>query len=333
MTFTYLRPTGEASFKDSMVTKFGDILVSWHNNRAGSSGETSNLPSLSCGYGVVGLPLSKPSISHSGASFAPEVMRAIFRNMATFAVEEDLDLASVPFYDFGDVLMHVTDLIQSHQRIEKTLYEVIKSEPNVIPIILGGDHSVTKPAFSGFARAMGEKRVGIIQFDAHHDLRNREDGGPSNGTPFRGLVEDGVLDPHHLVQIGLRNFSNSAPYSRYAKETGVTYYTMKDLRTQGIETIIKKAYSKLEEKVDLIYVSVDIDVLDQTFAPGCPAISPGGMHPDDLFSMLHFLGRQPKTAAIDLVEIDPKQDFRDMTSRVGVHAFLSFVLGKEIGKN
>lgn len=331
MTLKYLKPAGLANFKDSMVTKFGDVLVDWQMSRARSDRkakiESSN------GYGLVGLPLSKPSISHSGASFAPEVMRSIFKNMATYAVEEDLDLSSVSFYDFGDVLMHVTDLAESHHRVEETLYEIVKSEPDIIPIILGGDHSVTKPAFSGFARAMGNRKVGIIQFDAHHDLRNREDGGPSNGTPFRGLIEDGVLEPCHLIQIGLRNFSNSAAYSGYAKENGILFYTMKDVRLQGIEALIKKAYGLLEEKVDLIYVSVDVDVLDQAFAPGCPAVGPGGMEPDDLFDALKFLGTQEKTAAIDIVEIDPKQDFRDLTSRVGVYSFLSFVVGKESRKN
>jgi formiminoglutamase len=315
MAPSFLKPAGEASFRDSMMVKFGDGLKSW-------KGESIK------GYGLIGLPLSKPSISHSGASFAPEVMRTIFKNMATYAIEEDMDLGSVPLYDLGDVQMHVTDLKVCHNRIESTLFEVTKANPKMIPIILGGDHSITCPAFTGYTKA-SDKRVGLIQFDAHHDVRNREDGGPSNGTPFRGLLESGILKGNQLVQIGLRNFSNSEAYTNFAKDEGVVVYTMKEVRQKGLNYVVKEAYSRLAEEVDVIYLSVDIDVLDQAFAPGCPAIGPGGMHPDDLFEALNYLGSQSKTRAIDLVEIDPKQDFRDMTSRIGVFAFLSFMIGKE----
>ena len=74
----------------------------------------------------------------------------------------------------------------------------------MIPIVLGGDHSISFPSITGFANSKG--KVGIIQFDAHHDLRNLDDGGPSNGTPFRSLLENGVITGKQLVQIGIRNF-------------------------------------------------------------------------------------------------------------------------------
>jgi len=311
----YLRPAGQAVFKDTGITKFGERLKAWN-------GEPFQ------GYGLIGVPLSKPSISHSGAAFAPEVMRAVFKNTATFAVEDGIDLAETPIVDFGDILMHVTDVRECHTRITSTIKQVVCANPDAIPIILGGDHSITCPALSGFKAAKGQT-VGVIQFDAHHDLRNREDGGPSNGTPFRGLIESGTLAPEHLIQIGIRNFANSRVYYDYAVQHGVNVYTMKDVREKGVMAIVKEAYEKLAKAVDIVYLSVDIDVLDQAYAPGCPAISPGGMTTDDLFAAVKWLGGQEKTQAIDIVEIDPKQDFRDMTSRVGVYTFLAFLIGKE----
>lgn len=311
----FLKPAGQAVFKDSGITKFGEIIKSW-------DGEPFK------GYGIVGVPLSKPSISHSGAAFAPDAMRTVLKNTATYAVEEELDLINLPLVDFGDVLMHVTDIQECHKRIEEAVKSVVQSNPDLVPIILGGDHSTSCPSIKGFKAGIGGT-VGVIQFDAHHDVRNREDGGPSNGTPFRGLIESGTLDPANLVQIGIRNFSNSKEYTRYALDQGVTVYTMKDVRERGIQALVADAYEALSQKVDTIYLSVDIDVLDQAFAPGCPAIGPGGMTTDDLFAGVKWLGTQEKTRAIDIVEIDPKLDFRDVTSRVGVFTVLSFLIGKE----
>lgn len=309
-----LRKAGTAVFNDTGVTKFGDIIL-------------EDTCENEVKFGLVGLPLSKPSISLSGASTAPDAMRRVLNNTATYAIESELDFRDTSIHDLGDVLMHVTDIKASHDFIEETLSELYEKHPNWLPLILGGDHSVSCPSIKAFNRAKG--KVGIIQFDAHHDLRNLDDGGPSNGTPFRGLIESETIEPAHLYQIGLRNFSNSGDYYRYAKEKGVIVKTMKDVRKHGIMRLVEDAYRYLENKVDAIYLSVDIDVIDQAFAPGCPAIGPGGMLPDDLFEALQYLGRQTKTTAIDIVEIDPAQDYRDMTSRIGVYSLLSFMTGKE----
>ncbi|TKI89763.1 formimidoylglutamase, partial [Bacillus cereus] len=89
--------------------------------------------------------------------------------------------------------------------------------------------------------ANSKGKVGIIQFDAHHDLRNLDDGGPSNGTPFRSLLENDVIAGKQLVQIGIRNFSNARAYHEYAIEHGVTVYTMKDVREREIKDIITES--------------------------------------------------------------------------------------------
>jgi formiminoglutamase len=171
--------------------------------------------------------------------------------------------------------------------------------------------------------------VGVIQFDAHHDLRNTADGGRSNGTPFRSLIEQGVIDGENLIQIGIRNFSNSKPYSEYGLDNGVTIYTMRDVREHGIEKIIETSLSSLREKVDAIYVSVDMDVLDQAFAPGCPAIGPGGMDSMTLLDAISLLANEQKVQGMDIVEIDPTIDFRDMTSRIAAHIILTFLTNKQ----
>lgn len=300
----------EAGFTDRGITKAGKLLEKW------KEGDAS-------GIGLIGVPLSKPSISHSGASFAPQTIRKMMNAFTTYSIQDDMDIQRIT--DFGDITMHVTDLSDSIRRIEETAAGILNRYSDILPIFLGGDHSVTAPLFKSFKETRG--KAGIIQFDAHHDLRNLDDGGPSNGTPFRQLIEKGVLEGKHLHQIGIRNFSNGKVYTDYGKQHGVRIYTMQDVYETGILPILEAAVHELLKETDQIYVSLDMDVMDQAFAPGCPAIGPGGMDARMLIEAMRFLGETPQVKALDIVEIDPAVDFRDMTSRLAAHAILTFLSG------
>ncbi|WP_227936044.1 formimidoylglutamase [Alkalihalobacillus deserti] len=302
-----------ASFQDRDVTKVSDLIQEW-------KGGTIS------GFGLIGAPLSKSSISHSGACFAPGTIRKALSAFSTYSIEENVDLASCIIDDLGDITMHVTDIVQSQNRVYETIFCALKENPAWLPIVLGGDNSITYPSIKGFSEAKG--KVGVVQFDAHHDVRNLEDGGPSNGTPFRSLIETGTIRGTHLIQIGIRDFSNSKPYHDYVNNKGVTVYTMKDVRQKRMGNIIKESLEKFKGKVDSIYVSVDIDVIDQAQAPGCPAIGPGGMDAIDLFESISYLGEQTIVEGLEIVEVDPTVDFRDMTSRVAAHVILNFMKGK-----
>ncbi|WP_088322421.1 formimidoylglutamase [Bacillus cereus] len=305
-----------AKFIDREVTKWSEMIKDWEEGVE------------IFGAALIGAPLSKPSISHSGASFAPKTIRAMLDAYSTYAITEEHDMKESVLYDCGDITMHVTDIKESHNRIAKTVGHVTKVNPNMIPIVLGGDHSISFPSITGFANSKG--KVGIIQFDAHHDLRNLDDGGPSNGTPFRSLLENDVITGKQLVQIGIRNFSNARAYHEYAIEHGVTVYTMKDVREREIKDIITESIELLRNQgVTSIYISLDMDVLDQAFAPGCPAIGPGGMDSTTLLDAIEFLSKEPLVQGMDIVEIDPTLDFRDMTSRVAAQVIMSFLLARE----
>ena len=312
--FRFLKETGKAVFQDRYVKKASEMLQAWDGKNTGS-------------VGIIGAPLSKPSISHSGASFAPGVIRKMLFSYSTYSIEEDLDLADISITDFGDILMHPTNIVDSQQRIAETIEQIVSVNPKSLLIVLGGDHSISYPSISGFQTHW--KKVGIIQFDAHHDLRNLEDGGPTNGTPFRSLIETGTIQGSQLIQIGIRDFANSKVYTEYGKEHGITIYTMKDIRNRDIKEIVKESVQQLEKEVDAIYVSVDMDVLDQAYAPGCPAIGPGGMDSTSLLEAVALLGEYDIVKAIDIVEIDPMIDFRDMTSRTAAWVIMQFLKGKK----
>jgi formiminoglutamase len=300
-TFQHIKPAGKAQFKDRYTTKAAELLTPYTEGMKGD-------------IAILGVPLSKPSISHSGASFAPDAIRRCLNSFTTYNIEEETDISSKRMLDFGDITMHPTSIEECHQRIYLATKEITTSQSAPFTFILGGDHSITTSTVKAIKETKGT--VGIIQLDAHHDLRNTEDGGPTNGTPFRRLIEEGHLKGEHLIQIGIRNYANAKAYHDYAIENGVTVYTMKDVRQREITELIHSALTQLEDKVDTIYLSVDMDVLDQAFAPGCPAIGPGGMDPDTLAEAVQTAIQHPKVKTMDIVEIDPTLDIRDMTSRI-----------------
>jgi formiminoglutamase len=129
------------------------------------------------------------------------------------------------------------------------------------------------------------------------------------------------------VQIGLHAFANAAAYAAFAREHGVTQYSARQVAHEGIDALIARAIEIASANTRAVYVTVDMDVLDQAYAPGVPAQIPGGMTSWQLFDAVLALGRHPSVRAFDIVEIDPAQDLRRATVRTALHAMLTFLTG------
>lgn len=287
--------------------------------------EQTYQPGEAYDFAIIGVPLSKSSISFSGAHAHPLQFRQLLSAFTTYNLDEDVDLASLRAVDLGDVAMHVTDIARCQKNIESALEEVT-ARVSATPIIIGGDHSITYRTIAGINRAKPQ-RIGLIQFDAHLDVRDTAYGGTSNGTPMRSLIESETVRGEDIVTIGLRSFANSREYRQYAEAKGMTLITAGQVRQRGIGAVVAEALSYLEAKCDAIYITFDVDVMDQSVVPGVPAIGPAGLSSVDLLSAAHAVGRSPKVIAMDMVCVDPTKDVRDMTSRVALHLFLHFATG------
>ncbi|MGS2779157.1 formimidoylglutamase [Robertmurraya sp. GLU-23] len=313
MSFEYVTFGKEAVFRDRHVTKVSETIVPF------SKGEKGEI-------GIIGLPLSKTSISLSQAAEAPQKIRSHFKSFTTYSGETDKDHHDMKILDYGDCLTHPTDLTESIERIYQSVSDMLKEKSCERYVILGGDHGVSFPSIRAFSENLG--RIGVIQWDAHHDVRNFEDSGRTNGTPFRSLIESGYLKGDDLVQIGIRDFSNSKVYREYTREKGIQVYTMGDIEKIGLAAILINELTRLEKEVDYLYLSVDMDVVDQAFAPGCPAIGPGGFTSRELLSSIEIASAHPKVKAMDIVEVDPSKDVREMTSRLAAFSMLKFMYSK-----
>ncbi|WP_370632731.1 formimidoylglutamase [Halobacillus sp. Nhm2S1] len=310
MSFQYLNPGRDARFKDRHTTKVDETVSDYEPGKTGD-------------IGLIGLPLSKTSISLSGASEAPGSIRRALGAYSTYSGEKDKSYENVHLLDFGDVPVHPTDNEETRKRLKTSVKEMIDTEACSKYIMLGGDHGVSFPSISAFHGKYG--RIGVIQWDAHHDLRNVEDGGRTNGTPFRSLIEEGVIRGEDLVQIGIRDFSNAKAYADYAREHHIHTYTMADVEEKGIHNLTDQVIQILESKCDIIYLSVDMDAVDQAYAPGCPAIGPGGLTARELLNSVSIASRHPLVKGMDIVEVDPTKDFRDMTSRLAAHVMMRYM--------
>lgn len=275
---------------------------------------------------LMGVPLSKSSISFSGAHLHPFHFRKLWTSFSTYNWDEDIDLQELTIADLGDVDMHITDIAVCHQNIQEAMFHVQQELPKSVKISVGGDHSILAPLVKGWQQAHG-KRVGIIQFDAHLDVRDMSYGGPSNGTPIRNLLTSNTVRGEDIFTIGLRNFANSKEYRNYAESQGIHLFSQKDVQQQGIEQILDIAMQTLEQQCDVVYVTFDIDALDQSIVPGVPAIGPQGLTADQLFTSAYTLGKWSKVSAMDMVCVDPTVDVRDISTRVSLHAFLHFTSG------
>ena len=270
---------------------------------------------------VVGVPTAVASISGSDGHLTPNHLRRVLAGFSTFHGETRADLDALPVTDLGDWDVATIDMHDSQAEVARLAADL---NPGPVYAFIGGDNAITRPLIGGLSRG-DLSRVGVLTFDAHHDVRAL-DHGPTNGTPIRGLIEDGLPDGR-VAQVGIHSFANSAAYRRYCDDHGISVFTMADIDTAGPVTVVATALDLLADKVDWIYVDFDIDVLDSSFAPGCPGSRPGGMSPRQLAISAFVCGAHAKVLAADFVEVDPARDRADITMMNLANTFLSFAAG------
>jgi len=270
---------------------------------------------------VIGVPSSSASVSPSEAWRCPAVVRSALERFAVFDGEHGNDLRLVVVSDLGDWPVDGLDLHAMPVEVER-LASRLPGRP--VKAFLGGDNAITWPLVK--ALAGGDlARVGVLTIDAHHDVRST-DGGPTNGSPVRGLIDDG-LPGGQVIQVGIHSFANSAEYRAYCDDHGIEIVTMSTVDEVGAEWAVASALNDLARRCDWIYVDVDLDALDSAFAPGCPGARPGGMTPRQLAAACHAAGAHKKVRAVDFVEVDPTRDRDGITVMNTANAFLSFVSG------
>lgn len=270
---------------------------------------------------VLGAPLTLGSITPGRCDLAPKAIRDALMRYSTYDVAHGQDVRALKVEDLGDLPLAELQIEAAQQPIEDAVREALAQADAVV--LLGGDNSITRPALRGMHGNL--KQCGLLTLDAHLDLRTLE-GGLRNGNPVRALLKDG-LPGENIVQIGIQSFANSAAYIQVAENAGISVVPVEQVAEEGVERIVERALHELEHKVDVIYVDLDLDVMDRAFAPATAGARPGGLTPLDVRRAAYLCGLHPKVRIMDLVEMDPTRDSNDITALAAAACLLSFASG------
>jgi agmatinase len=249
---------------------------------------------------IVGAPTDDLVSDRPGTRFAPRAVRAASCPPGPHLEARVDALRELSVVDFGDAPVIPADPERSHEAIEALVGEVV--DAGAIPVVLGGDHSITEPDLRAVARRRG--RLGLVHFDTHTDTGTEVFGVErSHGTPMYRLVRDGHVDPRRYVQIGLRGYWPGEQEFAWQAERGITSFFMHEVRELGIDAVLARTVEIVG--TGPVFVSVDIDVLDPAFAPGTGTPEPGGMTTLELLGAVRAVGEQLDVVGADLVEIIP----------------------------
>jgi agmatinase len=249
--------------------------------------------------GIVGAPTDDLVSDRPGTRYGPRAIRAASCPPGPH-LEAGIDaLDELRVVDFGDAPVLPADAVASHQAIEETVGQVVAA--GALPVILGGDHSITEPDVRACASA---GPLGLIHFDTHTDTGTEVFGVElSHGTPMYKIVEEGLVDPGRYAQIGLRGYWPGPKEFSWQRERGIHSFFMHDVRERGIRAVVEDALTAIGDGP--LFLTVDIDVLDPAFAPGTGTPEPGGMTTVDLLWACREIASRVELAGADVVEVIP----------------------------
>ncbi len=249
---------------------------------------------------VIGAPTDDLVSDRPGTRFAPRAIRAASCPPGPHLEAQVDALSELRVVDFGDAPVIPADPARSHAAIEALVRGA--AEAGTIPIVLGGDHSVTEANLRAVASVHGP--LGLVHFDTHTDTGREVFGVErSHGTPMFRLVEQGHVDPARYVQIGLRGYWPGEAEFRWQAERGITSHFAHDVRERGIEAVIAETLQAVGDGAT--FVSVDVDVLDPAFAPGTGTPEPGGLTSAELLGACRAVAAGTTVVGADVVEVIP----------------------------
>ena len=264
---------------------------------------------------IVGAPFDDAVSHRPGARFGPRAIRAASYHAGAL---NSLQLDVEPFdwldvVDAGDAPVTPMDIERAHAVIGRKVADVAAS--GAIPIVLGGDHSITFPSAAAVAARVAPRRLGIVHFDAHADAANATWGNlRSHGTPMRRLIEEGHVDGRNFVQVGLRGYWPGPETVAWMREHQMRSHLMTEIEEHGAEAVVRRAIEEALDGPEVIYLSVDIDVLDPGLAPGTGTPEPGGLMTRELLRAVRQVAGSVELAGMDVVEVSPPFDPSEVTA-------------------
>lgn len=263
--------------------------------------------------GLFGIPWDGGTTNRAGARHGPRQVRdasAMMRKVHPALQLSPFALANCA--DLGDAPVNPLAIESTLDSIETYVDQLVSKR--IVPLAAGGDHLASLPVLRALAKQHGP--MGMVHFDAHTDTWDRYFGGCkyTHGTPFRRAIEEGLLDPKRIIQIGIRGGLYSEDDDRWGLEQGIRVMRIEEFNDLGVEQAIAEARRIVGEQST--YISFDIDCLDPVFAPGTGTPEVGGLTTIEAQRMVRGL-RGLNLVGADMVEVSPPFDPSGNTALVG----------------
>ncbi len=287
--------------------------------RFAGPGTMMRLPSQATAEGLdacfVGVPFDLGTSNRSGARFGPRGIRnesAMIRPYNMWTRISPFD--SLQIADIGDVAINTFNLLKSVDIIEQA-YDQIAAH-GAAPFTLGGDHTIVLPILRALAKKHGP--VGVVHIDAHADVNDVMFGERiAHGTPFRRLVEEKLVEPSRVVQIGLRTTGYAADDFDWPRQQGFRVVQAEDCWHKSLTPLMEEVREQLGDEGP-VYISFDIDGLDPAYAPGTGTLEPGGLTSAQAFEIVRGC-RGLNVIGGDLVEVSPAYDHGGITATLAAN--------------
>jgi agmatinase len=271
-------------------------------------------------FAVAGVPWDGATSYRTGQRLGPDAIRKVSVTLRPYNLALDVDIFEhCAGVDYGDLPVIPGYIEETYAGIEAALYPLL--EAGVIPVLMGGDHSITLPELRAVAKTHGP--VALIHFDSHTDTNEQYFGKPYyHGSPFRRAVEEQLLITENSIQVGMRGSVYSKDAYDDSTALGFKVITMSAVREVGIRKLTETVRERVGQHK--VFVTFDIDVIDPAFAPGTGTPEVGGFSSAEAIELVRGL-RGLNFVGFDVVEVLPDKDAAEITALLAANIMYEFL--------
>lgn len=277
-----------------------------------------DLTKLQADFAVLCVPFDEGTWGWPGERYGPRELRESSQEYnhdlteGFYYIDGDRTvLKGKRWVDVGDIEVFPTVAAQTDDKITNAVKKIV--EKKAFPIVLGGDHSITFPVVRGL-----DKDVTIIHFDAHLDTWNGEPGNLDHAS----WVNRAAQLPHvkKIVQIGMRGLANDQEAIGNAKKIGTKILTSEQVHKKGVEWVLEQV-----PQSENIYITLDVDVMDPSLAPGTGTLEPDGLNFREIDELLKGVTAKGKLVGFDVVEVNPMRDSSGRTAQTAIRLMIDML--------
>lgn len=277
---------------------------------------------------IIGVPEDRGILANKGRAGAAKGPDDVRRRLYKLTPGFNMDLDRIKVIDAGNISTRALTLEEVHIALQEAVSDAVSR--GGIPLVIGGGHDLTYPGLAGLVRGAGIKKdsLGLINVDAHLDVRTDENGINSGTSFYRALTQlpNKALSGNSFVEFAIQEPYNSPYYYNWVKKQGGSVFTLKEVSERVMESFIQ-ALSMVSKKGHTVAISLDIDAVRSTEAPGASASNPSGLKAPELDKIAYLAGRSSQIKYLDIMEVSPPLDQDHRTAALAASSIFWFLRG------